>query len=138
MGEFMNIGLAKFCPTLVKNRYHNGHPDLIPEGMFPGDSVQHSKDGIEIIASRYGKAWQGHNPEDCWLMVFIFESGRPSDQKKGVALIPFRFIAVYGAQLTKKDWCFSGRSSTSRRTITASVADTGFKKMTTTWIYRSD
>ncbi len=46
VGEFMSAGIPKHCPTLVKNRYHNGHPDLIPAGEFPGDAVQHADRGI--------------------------------------------------------------------------------------------
>ena len=136
VGEFMHIGIEKYCPTLVKNKYHNGHPDLIPAGKFDGDAVQHSTEGIEIKASRYERGWQGHNPEDCWLMVFVFESGRPSDKEKGVAPMPFKFLGVYGAKLSKDDWKFSGRSSTSRRTITASVIESGYAKMTSNYIYR--
>ena len=34
------------------------------------------------------------------------------------------------------DWRFSGRSSTSRRTITASVANSGYEKMMENWIYK--
>lgn len=51
VGEFMNIGIPKYCPTLIKNRYHNGHPDLIPRGEFPDDAVQHAIEGIEIKGS---------------------------------------------------------------------------------------
>lgn len=137
VGEFMHIGIEKYCPTLVKNKYHNGHPDLIPIDRFDRDAVQHSTEGIEIKASRYSKGWQGHNAEECWLMVFVFESSRPSDEEKGVLPIPFRFIAVYGAQLLQDDWKFSGRSGTSRRTITASVVASGYDKMTNNWIYQS-
>ena len=76
VGEFMNAGIPKYCKTLVKNKYHNGHPDMIPAGMFPGDSVQHAAEGIEIKASRYVRGWQGHNAEDTWLMVFVYDSNR--------------------------------------------------------------
>ena len=72
VGEFMNITIPKYCSHLTKNKYHNGHPDLIVKGKFPDDTVQHSHDGIEIKASRYEKGWQGHNPENVWLMVFVF------------------------------------------------------------------
>ena len=41
---------------------------------------------------------------------------------------PFRFIKVVGALLTQNDWSFSGRSATSRRTITASVTRSGYQK----------
>lgn len=121
VGEFMGVGIPKHCPTLVKNVYHNGHPDLIPVGVFEGDAIQHADEGIEIKASRYLSGWQGHNPEDTWLMVFVFDSNRPADSVNGVAPKPFRFVTVAGARLIKADWKFSGRSETSRRTITASV-----------------
>jgi hypothetical protein len=49
---------------------------------------------------------------------------------------PFRFRAVYVAKLEKEDWSFSGRSATSRRTITASVNESGMQKMKANWIYR--
>jgi hypothetical protein len=137
VGEFMSSSIPKHCPTLVKNQYHNGHPDMIPKGRFPGDAVQHADEGIEIKGSRYLKGWQGHNPEDTWLMVFVFDSNRPVDAGKGVAPRPFKFVMVLGARLTKEDWLFAGRSETSRRTITASVTRTGYEKMMANWIYKA-
>jgi hypothetical protein len=101
--------------------------------MYPGDAAQHVSEGIEMKASRYLRGWQGHNPEDVWLMVFVFDCNRPAD------LVPrsFRFEMVVGAQLSKSDWIFSGRSTTSRRTITASVTDSGYQKMTANWISKA-
>jgi hypothetical protein len=137
VGEFMAASIPKYCRTIVRNQYHNGHPDLIPAGTFPGNAVQHSDQGIEIKASRYLKGWQGHNPEDTWLMVFVFESNRPRDRTADVVPVPFRFLQVVGARLTKADWAFAGRSPTSRRTITASVTRSGLQKMLHNWIYRA-
>jgi hypothetical protein len=137
VGEFMSAGIPKYCTTLVKNRYHNGHPDLIPASRYVNDSVQYSHEGIEIKASRYKSGWQGHNPEDVWLMVFVFDSNRPVDKSKNIPPRPFRFVEVLGATLTKADWVFSGRSETSRRTITASVTPAGYTKMAANWIYRA-
>ncbi|MEA5623863.1 hypothetical protein [Nostoc sp. UHCC 0251] len=136
VGEFMISNIPKYCSSLVKNQYHNGHPDLIPAGMFPKNSVQHSHIGIEVKASRYQSGWQGHNPEDTWLMIFVFDSNRPSDAVQGIQPKPFRFIKVVGASLTKNDWSFSGRSEISRRTITASVTKSGYQKMMSNWIYK--
>lgn len=135
VGEFMNSGIPKHCPTLVKNLYHNGHPDLIPAGEFPGDAVQHADRGIEVKGSRYLRGWQGHNPEDTFLMVFMFDSNRPSDEAKGVPPKPFRFVRVAAARLVQEDWTYSGRSATSRRTITASVNPSGYKKMMANRVY---
>jgi hypothetical protein len=137
VGEFITSNLPKHCPTIAKNAYHNGHPDLLPAGKYPGNAAQHvGSDGIEVKASRYEKSWQGHNPEDVWLMVFVFASGRPSDAYTARERIRFRFLAVYGALLEKSDWQFSGRSNTSRRTITATVLPSGFGKMEKNWIYK--
>lgn len=137
VGEFIAASIPKYCKAIVRNRYHNGHPDLLPAGKYRDNAAQHAgADGIEIKASRYLKAWQGHNPEDAWLMVFVFQGGRPSDQAKGIELIPFRFLMVAGALLCKEDWLFAGRSATSRRTITASVTKVGLAKMMSNWIYK--
>ena len=135
VGEFMSSRIPKHCPTIAKNARHNGHPDLIPAGVFPNNAVQHATEGIEIKASRYLRGWQGHNPEDSWLMVFVFDSNRPTDYLTSPK--PFRFVMVVGAQLIKEDWLFSGRSATSRRTITASVTRTGYDKMMANWIYKA-
>lgn len=137
VGEFMSAGIPKYCKTIVKNQYHNGHPDMIPAGRYPRDSIQHCDQGIEIKGSRYVRGWQGHNAEDAWLMVFCFDSSRPVDDGKGIAPKPFRFLQVVGAKLEKADWTFSGRSETSRRTITASVNGTGYAKMMANWIYKA-
>ena len=135
VGEFMGSRIPKHCAGLVKNAYHNGHPDLIPAGMFPEDSVQHATEGIEIKASRYLRGWQGHNPENAWLMVFVFDSNRLTDF--ATAPRPFRFVSVLGARLTEENWLFSGRSATSRRTITASVTRSGYDRMMANWIYKA-
>lgn len=136
VGEFIITSIPKYCSGLVKNNYHNGHPDLIPAGNFPNDAVQHTTEGIEIKASRYLRGWQGHNAEEIWLMVFVFDSNRPNDSNKGIQPKPFRFLQVLGYPLTKEDWSFSGRSATSRRTITASVTKSGYEKMIGNWIYQ--
>lgn len=137
VGEFFTANLPKHSPGVVKNRYHNGHPDLLPAGRFPGDAQQYCHEGIEVKASRYLKAWQGHNAENIWLMVLMFDANRAVDETKGVPPMPFRFLRVVGAQLKESDWNFAGRSETSRRTITASVTDSGYRKMMVNWIYNA-
>ena len=137
VGEFMVSTIPKHCPIIVKNGYHNGHPDLVPKGMFPNDTVQHTQEGIEVKGSRYPRGWQGHNPESVWLMVFYFASNRPNDKEKGIQPFPFHYSGVFGARLEKTDWVFSGRSTGSRRTITASVNRSGTAKMMNNWIYRN-
>lgn len=136
VGEFMNTTIPKYCPTLVKNRYHNGHPDLIPVGMFANNAVQHSTEGVEVKGSRHSSGWQGHNPEQVWLMVFHFDSNTANDFQNGAEPKPFKFHGVYLAKLELEDWTFSGRLATSRRTITATVNKKGTMKMFQNWIYK--
>ena len=138
VGEFMSATIPKYCRRLAKNTYHNGHPDLVPTDKFAKNACQHGTEGIEIKASRHGSGWQGHNAEDTWLMVFVFDANGPRDVSLEIEPKPFRFLKVVGAQLEKSDWAFSGRSETSRRTITASVTRTGYEKMEANWIYRSE
>lgn len=137
VGEFMAAAIPKHCKTVIKNRYHNGHPDLLPKGHYPEDGVLHGTEGIEVKASRHLSGWQGHNPENVWLMVFVFDANTSRDEVRGIEPKPFRFLKVVGAKLKESDWQFSGRSTTSRRTITASVKRSGFKKMEANWIYRA-
>jgi len=119
VGEFMNMTIPRYCDSLVKNRYHNGHPDLIPSTTFSGDAVQYSTEGVEVKGSRHASGWQGHNPEAVWLMVFHFDSNTANDDQWDIGPKPFQFLGVYAAKLDLEDWTFSGRSATSRRTITA-------------------
>lgn len=135
VGEFMSMSLPKYCPNLVKNQYHNGHPDLIPANTFINNAVQYSDRGLEIKSSRHLRGWQGHNPESVWLMVFCFNSNTSRDRLKNIEPKPFVFRAVYAAKLEIEDWNVSGRSATSRRTITASINKKGYRKMKENWIY---
>ena len=52
--------------------------------------------------------------------------------------LKFVFKGVFAAKLEKENWAFSGRSETSRRTITASVTRSGAEKMKANWIYREN
>lgn len=139
VSEYMNVTIPKYCVALARNMYHNGHPDLVPAGLFTDNSVQYSHEGIEVKASRYLKNWQGHNAEESWLLVFVFESNRPGDlsQRKSIPPKPFRFIKAVGAQLQRSDWKEQPRGDQSRRTATATILQSGYENMEANWIYRA-
>jgi hypothetical protein len=139
VGEFMHTRIPKYCESLTQNTYHNGHPDLIPAGRYPEDAVQYGDYGIEVKASRYGSGWQGHNVEECWLMVVHYAANRPKDVRdEDAAPFPFQFRGIYIAELEEEDWSFSGRSGESRRTITASVLASGRDKMKDNYVYDAE
>ncbi|HLI49269.1 MAG TPA: hypothetical protein VKV18_11350 [Chthonomonas sp.] len=135
VGELISSSIPKYCPYLARNRYPNGHPDLIPAGMFADDAIHYAHEGIEVKSSRRLRGWQGHNPEAVWRMVFCFDSNTLNDDLNKRSPKPFRFRGVYAAKLDCENWIFSGRSATSRRTITASVALSGIAKMKANWVY---
>src|ERR1700722_8691632 len=52
VGEFMTATIPLHCKAVVKNNYHNGHPDLVPAGIYGSDACLHGDQGIEVKASR--------------------------------------------------------------------------------------
>jgi hypothetical protein len=120
-------------PGLRANRFKNGRPDLIPRGLYTGDAAQHGDEGIEVKASRYRAGWQGHNIERGQLMVVQFAidvTTQPIYDRN-----PTTIERIMVAHLEEADWSYSGRSETSRRTITASVTKSGADKLRGASIY---
>jgi hypothetical protein len=134
VGEFMSRTIPKHCKTVVKNNRFNGHPDILPAGKYPHDSVRRAGiDGIEIRASRYLKSWQAHKAEDMWLMMFVFQSGRVNP--KVTEQVGFKFLIVAGGLLTKADWPAT-RSETGHAMTEESVTTTAAQRMMSNWIYK--
>ncbi len=139
LSEVIVRQLAKHSTTLTRNLYHNGHPDLIPTGQYPGNAVQYGHDGLEIKTSRYASGWQGHNPEKIWIMIFRYYND-PHQPEKDSRLIesraPFQLVEVLAAELEKSDWSAQGRRPGSRRTPTASIVASGTAKLRANWVYQ--
>ena len=132
ISEFLVKNIARASETLEVNLKVGGHPDLLPKGHYSSNLVLKGDEGIEVKASIQKGGWQGHNPEDCWLMVFRYTVG---EQDSG-ELKPLTFVEILGARLTKSDWSFSGRKGASRRTPTASITATGVEKLRGNFVYR--
>lgn len=135
ISEILVKHIGENSSTLTRNRKVGGHPDLIPRGKYPNDEVLHGNEGIEVKTSKQPGGWQGHNPEDAWLLIFRYvEDARsgvsPSERK------PLEFVQVLCAHITHDEWSFSGRSGTSRRTITASITEAGMDKLRSNPIYQ--
>lgn len=134
VGEFMSRTIPKYCRCVVKNNRHNGHPDILPAGKYPGDSAQHAgTDGIEIRASRYLKSWQAHKAEDMWLMMFVFQSGR--ENPKITEPVGFKFLIVAGGLIKKADWP-AKKSDTGHALSGESVTTSVAERMMSNWIYK--
>lgn len=132
LSEFLVKNLGRVSQTLEANMKVGGHPDLLPKGRYSSNLVLKGDEGIEVKTSIQKGGWQGHNPEDCWLMIFRYAVG---EQKTGESL-PLTFIEILCAKMARADWSFSGRKGASRRTPTASITAIGVEKLRRNFLYR--
>jgi hypothetical protein len=133
ISELVVKGIGANSRTLVRNGKIGGHPDLIPRGTYPGDSVLRGEEGIEVKTSIQAAGWQGHNPEKSWIMVVQYAvdaSLEPSEMSR-----PIEILKVMCALLEESDWSFSGRAGASRRTPTASILKSGTTKLHANAVY---
>jgi len=132
VSEFLVKNIARCSDAVVANLKVGGHPDLLPKGYYSSNLVLAGEDGIDVKSSVQKGGWQGHNPENGWVMVFRYAVGK---QRDGTTL-PLTFVEILCANLTKSDWSFSGRKGTSRRTPTASITRSGVEKLRSNFLYR--
>lgn len=132
ISEFLVKNIARASAFLEANLKVGGHPDLLPKGHYSSNLVLKGDEGIEVKCSSQQGGWQGHNPEECWLMVFRYRIGAQATDET----VPLTFIEILCAKLTQSDWSFSGRKGTSRRTPTASITASGVERLRTNFLYR--
>jgi hypothetical protein len=66
MVRSLAFSMGNRVPGLARNLYPNGHPDLIPRAMYPGDAVQNGDEGVEVKAARNPTSIQAHNTGEGW------------------------------------------------------------------------
>lgn len=122
--------LAAASRILVVNRYHNGYPDLIRTGEYPGNAVQRGV-GLEIKASRSEGSWQSHGPRPGWFCVVQFAIDE-SDESANLARLdraPTAIRCAMLAELGEDDWSWTPARSGRIRSGTASVTQSGKLKL---------
>lgn len=114
---------------LVRNRYHNGYPDLLPRGAYAGDAVAHGTlGGLEVKASRGETSWQSHGPRAGWFCVVQFELD--GDEAKALRdREPTRVRAVLIAELRERDWSWQPAREGRIRSGTASIKPSGVARL---------
>ena len=126
--------LATHSRTLVENRYFNGHPDLVVQGIYPDNSVQAGEQGIEIKTTRNrGGAVDTHGARDQRMCVFVYEvdtTTEPATNRR-----PMTFTEVYLGQVTLEDFRRNPRGELGTRTAT--LHRDGIRKLRENWVYRS-
>lgn len=121
--------LAGLSRTMVMNQHHNGFPDLLPNGVYAGDAVQHGTDGgLEVKASRYEAGWQSHGPRGGWFLVIQFEIDQ--DPRKAIHdREPTRVRAAMMGELIPEDWSWQPAREGRIRSGTASIKASGITKL---------
>lgn len=132
ISELLVKNISRSSKAVEANLKVGGYPDLLPRGHYESNQISKGDEGIEIKCSVQKGGWQGHNPEDCYIIIFRYIIGNQEDAK----ILPLTFIEILCARLQKADWSFSGRKEGSRRTPTASITITGIEKLRANCIYR--
>ena len=52
LSDMLTASLAKHSRVLTENNYHNGHPDLVVQGVYSNNAVKAGSDGVEIKTTR--------------------------------------------------------------------------------------
>lgn len=133
LSDLLTASVARHSRTLTENRYFNGHPDLVVEGRYPGDSVKAGVEGVEVKATRKpGGAVDTHGARDQWMCVFVYEvdnETEPANERR-----PLSVTEIYLGHVTKADFRKNARGELGTRTAT--LHKEGIAKLRKSWIYK--
>ena len=132
LSDTITASMARHSRVLTENRFHNGHPDLIPKNIYPDNAVQSGDEGVEVKATKGRGAVDTHGARDSWLLVFRYKID--SDTQPAINRSPTRFIEILLAQLGRSDFRRNERGEMGTRT--ASPNRVGMQKLRKNCIYR--
>ncbi len=133
LSDMLTASVAKHSRTLVQNKYFNGHPDLVVQGLYPKDSIKSGTDGVEVKTTRKtGGAVDTHGARDQWMCVFVYEID--SETQPAVNRKPMKFTEIYLGHVTIKDFRKNPRGELGTRTAT--LDRDGIAKLRQSWVYR--
>jgi hypothetical protein len=133
LSDMLTASLAKHSRVLTANRYFNGHPDLVVQGVYADNAVKAGTEGVEIKTTRKGGgAVDTHGAREQWMCVFVYDVddySEPARDRQAMA-----FTEVYLASVTIDDFRKNLRSELGTRTAT--LHRDGVKKLRKNWIYK--
>lgn len=133
ISDMLTVSMAKHSRSLVQNRYHNGHPDLLVRGVYANDSVKSGDRGVEIKATRKpGGAVDTHGAREQWMCVFVYRIDGTTEP--AVARSPTEFTEIYLNHVSPSDFRKNDRGDLGTRTATLDRA--GIGKLRSGWVYR--
>jgi len=133
LSDMITGSIAKHSRALTENRYLNGHPDLLVQGVYPGDAVKAGNEGIEIKTTRKtGGAVDTHGARDQWMCVFVYGVDRETQPARDRRAMTF--VEVYLGQVAAADFRRNPRGELGTRTAT--LHKEGIRKLRENWIYK--
>jgi hypothetical protein len=133
LSDMLTASLAKHSRSLTVNLYHNGHPDLVVSGVYPGNKIKAGSEGVEIKATRKaGGAVDTHGARDQWMCVFAYDVDNASEPARDRR--PMTVTEIYLGQVTKDDFRKNQRGELGTRTAT--LHKSGIEKLRKNWIYK--
>lgn len=103
ISDMMTARIAAHSQTLTENRYFNGYPDLIVQGIYANDAVRAGTEGIEIKTTRKaGGQVDTHGARKQNMCVFVYELDQktePASQRR-----PMTFTEVYLGPVEESDF----------------------------------
>lgn len=132
ISDLVTASLARQCRVLRENGHHNGHPDLVPNGIYPDNSVASGHQGVEIKSTRKpGGAVDTHGARRQWMCVFVYAVDNVS--QPAVSRSPMKFTEVYLAEVDVADFRTNNRGELGTRTAT--LHRDGLGKLRRGWVY---
>jgi hypothetical protein len=133
LSDLLTSSLAKHSRTLTVNLYHNGHPDLLVNGVYPLNKVKSGSEGVEIkTTKKAGGAVDTHGARDQWMCVFVYDADKLTEPAQNRT--PLKFKEVYLAYVKKTDFRKNPRGELGTRTAT--LHKKGIEKLRKNWIYK--
>ena len=134
LSDMLTSSLARHSRTLVENRYFNGHPDLVVQGVYPQNSVQAGEQGVEVKTTRNrGGAVDTHGARNQWMCVFVYEVD--TETEPAIDRLPMTFTEVYLGYVTLEDFRRNSRGELGTRTAT--LHRDGIRRFRESWVYRA-
>jgi hypothetical protein len=103
LSDMLTASLASHARVLTENRFFNGHPDLVVQGVYVDNSVKAGTEGVEIKTTRKpGGAVDTHGAREQWMCVFVYDvdiTSEPASERRAMS-----FTEVYLGQVTVDDF----------------------------------
>lgn len=133
LSDMLTASLASHARVLTENRFFNGHPDLVVQGVYVDNSVKAGTEGVEIKTTRKpGGAVDTHGAREQWMCVFVYDvdiTSEPASERRAM-----RFTEVYLGQVTVADFRRNPRGELGTRTAT--LHKEGIQKLRRNWVYK--